>query len=55
MSETRRWEAFEASPGAWKVRRPDGSTVNAGPWGTKAKAEEALGYFAWVANGGSAD
>ncbi len=48
------WQSVETTPGAWHVLK-DGQKYNAGPWPTKAEADDALGYFAWIAAGGSPD
>jgi hypothetical protein len=49
------WHTYERAPGEWMIRRPDGSDENMGPFATKAKADEAMGYVVWVAAGKSAD
>lgn len=48
------WAAVEYEPGKWRVEK-DGKVYNAGPWPTEAAAQDALGYFAWCAAGGSPD
>lgn len=49
------WLSVEGRDGKWYVQKPDGSTMDAGPWATKPEADDALGQFAWVAAVGSAD
>lgn len=49
------WLSVEGRDKQWYIQNPDGSTYNAGPWPTKAKADDALRYITWIAGGRTAD